>query len=228
MGLVGRRGLSHFLLYLQIKVKIMKNKLIIILSAVTVILLVTIGIQTSAYKRSQEDVRVYRGNVDALMRDVEAYRTKDSMSVVKTAALELRLSEFEDFCEEQKTLIKKLNIQKKELESIVTSQTEAIYELSGHATDSVIKYVDRVQTDTVTKIAYSDKWIDLDLLIRDDKAFEGRIATRDNLHVVENVEYKRFLGFLWRTSKVKKREVNVVSESPYSTITNVEYVEIRK
>ena len=58
MGLVGRRGLSHFLLYLQIKVKIMKNKLIIILSAVTAILLVTIGIQTSAYKRSQEDERV--------------------------------------------------------------------------------------------------------------------------------------------------------------------------
>ena len=228
MGLVGRRGLSHFLLYLQIKVKIMKNKLIIILSAVTAILLVAIGIQASAYKRSQEDVRVYRGNVDALMRDVETYRTKDSMSVAKTAALELRLSEFEDFCEEQKTLIKKLNIQKKELESIVTSQTEAIYELSGHATDSVIKYVDRVQTDTVTKIAYSDKWIDLDLLIREDNAFEGRIATRDNLHVVENVEYKKFLGFLWRTSKVKKREVNVVSESPYSTITNVEYVEIRK
>lgn len=228
MGLVGRRGLSHFLLYLQVKVKIMKNKLIIILSAVTAILLVAIGIQTSAYKRSQEDVRVYRGNVDALMRDVETYRTKDSMSVAKAAALELRLSEFEDFCEEQKTLIKKLNIQKKELESIVTSQTEAIYELSGHATDSVIKYVDRVQTDTVTKIAYSDKWIDLDLLIKEDKAFEGRIATRDNLHVVENVEYKRFLGFLWRTSKVKKREVNVVSESPYSTITNVEYVEIRK
>ena len=85
-----------------------------------------------------------------------------------------------------------------------------------------------MQTDTVTKIAYSDKWIDLDLLIREDKAFEGRIATRDNLHVVENVEYKKFLGFLWRTSKVKKREVNVVSESPYSTITNVEYVEIRK
>ena len=228
MGLVGRRGLSHFLLYLQIKVKIMKNKLIIILSAVTAILLVAIGIQTSAYKRSREDVRVYRDNVDALMRDVETYRTKDSMSVAKTAALELRLSEFEDFCEEQKTLIKKLNIQKKELESIVTSQTEAIYELSGHATDSVIRYVDRVQTDTVTKIAYSDKWIDLDLLIREDKAFEGRIATRDNLHVVENVEYKKFLGFLWRTSKVKKREVNVVSESPYSTITNVEYVEIRK
>lgn len=228
MGLVGRRGLSHFLLYLHRKIKIMKNKLIIILSAVTAILLVIIGIQFSAYKRSQEDVRVYRGNVDALMRDVETYRTKDSMSVAKTAALELRLSEFEDFCEEQKTLIKKLNIQKKELESIVTSQTEAIYELSGHATDSVIKYVDRVQTDTVTKIAYSDKWIDLDLLIKEDKAFEGRIATRDNLHVVENVEYKKFLGFLWRTSKVKKREVNVVSESPYSTITNVEYVEIRK
>ena len=228
MGLVGRRGLSHFLLYLQIKVKIMKNKLIIILSAVTAILLVTIGIQTSAYKRSQEDVRVYRGNVDALMRDVETYRTKDSMSVAKTAALELRLSEFEDFYEAQKTLIKKLNIQKKELESIVTTQTEALYELSGRVADTVIRYVDRVQIDTVTKIAYSDKWIDLDLLIKDDNAFEGRIATRDNLHVVENVEYKRFLGFLWRTSKVKKREVNVVSESPYSTITNVEYVEIRK
>lgn len=228
MGLVGRRGLSHFLLYLQIKVKIMKNKIIIILSAVTAILLVAIGIQTSAYKRSKEDVRVYRGNVDALMRDVEAYRTKDSMSVAKTAALELRLSEFEDYCEAQKALIKKLNIQKKELESIVTAQTEALYELSGHVADTVIRYVDRVQTDTVTKITYSDKWIDLDLLIKDDKAFEGRIATRDNLHVVENVEYKRFLGFLWRTSKVKKREVNVVSESPYSTITNVEYVEIRK
>lgn len=206
----------------------MKNKLIIILSAVIALLLVAVGIQSSAYKRSKENVRVYKGNVDVLMRDVETYRTKDSMSVAKAAALELRLSEFEDYCEEQKALIKKLDIKKRELESIVSTQMETIYELSGKAKDTVITYVDRLQIDTVTKIAYSDKWVDLDLLLKKDGTFDGDIATRDNLHVVENVEYKRFLGFLWRTSKVKKREVNVVSESPYSTITNVEYVEIRK
>jgi hypothetical protein len=46
--------------------------------------------------------------------------------------------------------------------------------------------------------------------------------------IVETVQYKRFWGFLWKTKKIKNREIDVVSKNPATKILGVEFVTIEK
>ena len=55
---------------------------------------------------------------------------------------------------------------------------------------------------------------------------ELQISNRESLKIVETVKYKRFLGFLWKTNKVKSRQVDVVSQNPATSIVNVDYISI--
>lgn len=206
----------------------MKNKITLAMIVAILALLITVCIQSSIVKKVRAEVKVERNNIAVLLRDARTYRIKDSMNVAEVEALELKVRDFEEYCKKQEEIIKSLKINKKELESVVSSQLESIYKLSGQTKDTVVTYVDRIQRDTISRVAYSDKWIDLDILIKKDGSFDGNIEASDNLHVVETVTYKRFLGFLWRTAKVDKRMVKVVSESPYTAIKDVSYVEIRK
>ena len=61
-----------------------------------------------------------------------------------------------------------------------------------------------------------------------NKTFEGRLEVRDSLIIVESVKYKRFLGFLWKTNKVKNRQIDVVSKNPHTKIVGTELVVIEK
>ena len=54
--------------------------------------------------------------------------------------------------------------------------------------------------------------------------FSGTLEVRDSLLVVETVQRKRFLGFLWKTKRVKSREIDVVSKNPYTDIVGVESI----
>ena len=54
------------------------------------------------------------------------------------------------------------------------------------------------------------------------------ITTRDSLLIVETVQYKRFLGFLWKTNRIKNRSFDVVSLNPNTTIEDFKVVTIEK
>ena len=81
--------------------------------------------------------------------------------------------------------------------------------------------------DTLKCFNYKSKWTDVvgcvDLK-RD--TVELQISNRESLKIVETVKYKRFLGFLWKTNKVKSRQVDVVSQNPATSIVNVDYISI--
>ncbi len=68
-------------------------------------------------------------------------------------------------------------------------------------TSGIVLYI--LPGDTVTTvlrcIEYSDKWVDLDGCIINN-TFSGKIITRDSLLITESVQYKRWLGFLWKTN----------------------------
>lgn len=105
-------------------------------------------------------------------------------------------------------------------------QAATITELRGNVRDSVI-YVDKIVTDTLRRIDIYDRWFRLSGCIK-DSVFTGRFESTDSLVIATTTEYKRFLGFLWRTNKVKNREVDVVSKNPHTKIVGIEYIEIRK
>jgi hypothetical protein len=81
---------------------------------------------------------------------------------------------------------------------------------------------------TTRCIDVSDNWFRLKGCENEKGQFEGEYISKDSLIIVSTVQYKRFLNFLWKTNKVKNREVDIVSKNPHTKITGFEYIEIEK
>ena len=58
--------------------------------------------------------------------------------------------------------------------------------------------------------------------------FEGTIRMRDSLLVVETVKRKRFLGFLWKTKRIKNRQWDIVSKNPHTSIDDIRVVRLQE
>lgn len=202
----------------------MKSKIIIIFVAVAIVF---IGLQALRINSLTEERDRYRSNTSALLHAVEVWRTKDSLSVARSEVLTLRLSEMERYRAEDMKTIEALKVDKRDLETVTTLQANTIAELRGTVTDTMIVYRDRIVADSAQVLHVSDEWIDLHGVVYDG-GFDGTLEVRDSLTIVEAVERHRFLGFLWRTKKVKSHNVTVTSKNPYTEIVGVESITIEK
>lgn len=164
-------------------------------------------------------------NQQTLLTDVETFRVRDSLSGARVQALELSVREFERFRAEDAALIKSLRRRNQDLAAVNSVQSETIYELRAAARDTVI-IRDSVPVAAVA-VRCGDPWYDFEGVLAGGE-FSGTMHNRDSLLVTESVEYRRFLGFLWRTRKVKAREMGVVSRNPHTEILGAEYVFIEK
>lgn len=205
----------------------MKKYLIWAAIAMVVAAVATIWVQRTKIEKLTDERNRYRGNTETLLQDVETYKTKDSLNAAKVGVLELKLSEFEKYRASDAELIKTLQTKNRELERVTTTQMETINELRATVRDSVVYLPGDTVTTVLRCIEYSDKWVDLDGCIINN-TFSGKIITRDSLLIAETVQYKRFLGFLWKTKKIKNREIDVVSKNPATKILGVEFVTIEK
>ena len=191
---------------------------------------------TAVFVISCVEVRTLNGRlstsqrtVQALMGDVERYRTSDSLNAAKAGVLSLRLSEMERYRAEDMKLIESLRVKKRELEQVTSVQMQTIAALKGQVRDSVVFIHNTISlVDSVQVLDVSDEWIDLHGVIYQDGIFDGTLEVRDSLLIVETVQRKRFLGFLWRTKHIKSREIDVVSKNPYTSIIGVESILINK
>lgn len=205
----------------------MKKYLIIAAIALAVAAVVTIWVQRSRINQLTGERDKYRTNTETLLQDVSRYQTKDSLNAAKVGVLELKLSEFEKYRASDAELIKTLQTKNRDLEAVTTAQMETINELRGTVRDSIVYLPGDTVTTVVRCIEYSDKWVDFDGCIKNN-TFSGKIITRDSLLITETVQYKRWLGFLWKTKKIKNREIDVISRNPHTKIMGVEYIEIEK
>lgn len=205
----------------------MKKYLIIAAIALAVAAVVTIWVQRSRINTLTGERDKYRTNTETLLQEVSRYQTKDSLNAAKVGVLELKLSEFEKYRASDAELIKTLQTKNRDLERVTTTQMETINELRATVRDSVVYLPGDTVTTVLRCIEYSDKWVDLDGCIINN-TFSGKIITRDSLLIAETVQYKRFLGFLWKTKKIKNREIDVVSKNPATKILGVEFVTIEK
>lgn len=162
-------------------------------------------------------------NTNALLEEVEHYRTSDSLNAAKASILTLKMAELEKHRANDLKTIETLKIKRNELEQYTALQTRTIAELQGKARDTII-IRDSVIVEHLTCIDIADAWIDLHGCIDPDDNFSGTLEVRDSLLVVETVQRKRFLGFLWKTKRVKSREIDVVSKNPYTEIVGVESI----
>ena len=205
----------------------MKKYLIIAAIALAVAADVTIWVQRSRINQLTGERDKYRTNTETLLQDVSRYQTKDSLNAAKVGVLELKLSEFEKYRASDAELIKTLQTKNRELERVTTTQMETINELRATVRDSVVYLLGDTVTTVLRCIEYSDKWVDFDGCIKNN-TFSGKIITRDSLLITETVQYKRWLGFLWKTKRIKNREFDIVSKNPHTKITGFEVITIEK
>ena len=167
----------------------------------------------------------YRHNTETLLSDVETFKVRDSLSAARVQALELSVKEFERFRAQDAALIRELKAKNRDLAAVNKTQYQTIINLQAVPRDTIV-IRDSVKIPAVAVHA-GDAWYDFDGLLTETD-FTGTLKNRDSLLVAESVRYKRFLGFLWRTNKVKDREVSVLSRNPHTEILGVEYVVVEK
>lgn len=206
----------------------MKKYLIIAAIALAVAAVVTIWVQRSRINQLTGERDKYRTNTETLLQDVSRYQTKDSLNAAKVGVLELKLSEFEKYRASDAELIKTLQTKNRDLERVTTTQMETINELRATVRDSVVYLPGDTVTTVLRCVDIVEPYFELHGCATPDGQFTGTHINRDSLLIVETVQYKRWLGFLWKTKKIKNREIDVVSKNPATKILGVEFVTIEK
>ena len=206
----------------------MKKYLIIAEIALAVPAVVTIWVQRSRINTLTGERDKYRTNTETLLQEVSRYQTKDSLNAAKVGVLELKLSEFEKYRASDAELIKTLQTKNRDLERVTTTQMETINELRATVRDSVVYLPGDTVTTILRCVDIVEPYFELHGCATPDGQFTGTHINRDSLLIVETVQYKRWLGFLWKTKKIKNREIDVVSKNPATKILGVEFVTIEK
>lgn len=199
----------------------------LILAAIILAVAAALWVQQSRIKRLTDERDKYRSNTETLLQDVRTYQTKDSLNAAKVGNLELKLSEYKKYRADDAALIKSLQTKNRDLQRVTTAQMKTTNELRANVRDSIVYLPGDTVTTVLRCIEYSDKWVDLDGCIINN-TFSGKIITRDSLLITESVQYKRWLGFLWKTKRIKNREFDIVSKNPNSKITGFEVITIEK
>lgn len=205
------------------------KKIIFILVA----LLVAITAFNKIKSLKEENTRL-RNNQDILLTENQVitsknqkYKVSDSLNAIKVSELEFTLNEYKRYKAEDLKIIKQLKTGKSDLQKVISSQTKTITSLYAALNDSIKIDTIMNQIDTLRCFDYKSKWIDIKGCINKDTV-DLQIKNRESLKIVETIIYKRFLGFLWKTSKVKKRQVDIVSENPNTEIVGCEYISIKQ
>lgn len=185
-------------------------------------------VQHVKIKRLTEERDRYRSNTEILLQDVKTYQTKDSLNAIKVGNLELSLAEYKKYRADDLALIKTLQAKNRDLERVTTTQMETINELRATVRDSIVYLPGDTVTTILRCVDIVEPYFELHGCATPDGQFTGTHINRDSLLIVETVQYKRWLGFLWKTKKIKNREIDVVSKNPATKILGVEFVTIEK
>ena len=200
----------------------------LILAAIILAVAAAFWVQHVKIKRLTEERDRYRSNTEILLEDVKIYQTKDSLNAIKVGNLELSLAEYKKYRADDLALIKTLQTKNRDLERVTTTQMETINELRATVRDSVVYLPGDTVTTVLRCVDIVEPYFELHGCATPDGQFTGTHINRDSLLIVETVQYKRWLGFLWKTKKIKNRQIDVVSKNPATKILGVEFVTIEK
>lgn len=201
----------------------MKIKILI----VTIISISLIGLSAYIKALKSENKRLIN-NQETLFSENEQYKIRDSLNVVNTKQLELKVSELEKYRAEDFELIKDLKLSKSSLEGLVSAKTETIKKLTAPLQDSV--RIDTITNiiDTLKCFNYKSVWTDVSGCINKD-SISLQIKNRESLKIVQSLEKKKFWFIklpIWLFG-YKTKQVDVVSYNPATSIIDVEYITVK-
>ena len=168
-----------------------------------------------------QDRDLYKRNMNSALMECVEWKTKDSLSAAKNATLNLKISELERYRIDDINQINQLKKKNEELNNLIKNSSKTEIKIITQLKDTVI------YKDTVKYFNWNDNWTSVRGLIQKDTV-DLNISNSDSLVISVATKYKRFLGFLWKTKKIKDQNVYVVSKNPHTTITNIEYYGISK
>ena len=168
-----------------------------------------------------QDRDLYKRNMNSALMECVEWKTKDSLSAAKNATLNLKISELERYRINDINQINQLKKKNEELNNLIKNSSKTEIKIITQLKDTVI------YKDTVKYFNWNDNWTSVKGLIQKDTV-DLNISNSDSLVISVATKYKRFLGFLWKTKKIKDQNVYVVSKNPHTTITNIEYYDISK
>lgn len=206
----------------------MKKYVIVTIVLLAIAAACTIIRQHELINKIREEREVYKNNTEALMKDVTSYKVSDSLNAAKVSALKLTLEEYKKYRPGDVSVIKTLMVKHRDLQSATTASMVTSGKITGIIKDSMYIPPDCTVVKTIRCMDISDNWFTLRGCENEKGQFEGEYTSKDSLIIVATVQYKRFLNFLWKTNKVKNREVDIVSKNPHTRITGFEYIEIEK
>ena len=168
-----------------------------------------------------QDRDLYKRNMNSALMECVEWKTKDSLSAAKNATLNLKISELERYRINDINQINQLKKKNEELNNLIKNSSKTEIKIITQLKDTVI------YKDTVKYFNWNDNWTSVKGLIQKDTV-NLNISNSDSLVISVATKYKRFLGFLWKTKKIKDQNVYVVSKNPHTTITNIEYYGVSK
>lgn len=201
-------------------------KRILIYTAIIGAIAAVIWGQHVRIKNLTADRDKYKSNTETLLQDVKTYQTKDSLNAAKVGNLTLKVSEYEKYRADDLALIKTLQTKNRDLQRVTTAQLETINQLRGTVRDSIVYLPGDTVTTVLRCVDIVEPWFELHGCTTLAGVFTGTHINRDSLLIAETVQYKRFWGFLWKTKKIKNREIDIVSKNPATKILGFEFITI--
>lgn len=160
-------------------------------------------------------------NQEALLSDVDHYKTESGKNAASVQKLELTKSELEKYNVDLKETISDLNLKINRIQAATTTATQSNYKIKTVVKDSIVY---RDVPVKLQRIDFRDPYIDLTGTI-DSGTFSGDITTRDTLVQIIHRVPKKFLFIKYGTKAIRQE---VVSKNPYSKIVYTEYIELKK
>lgn len=211
------------------------KKIIIKIAIIATAIIVLVLAFHKIHKLKEENARLLSNQEilltqkQTIMAESQTYKVSDGLNATKVSELQFTLKEYKKYRTQDLRLIEQLKVKKSDLQKVIGSQTETINSLSAKLNDSIRIDTATNKIDTLKCFDYKSKWTDVKgyMDLKCD-SISLQIKNRESLKIVETVVYKRFLGFLWKTNKIKDRQVDVISENPNTTIINLDCVSIKR
>ena len=197
----------------------------LVISSVAVLLLFVVNIQAERIKRLREAENGLKNDISVLIEGKETYKVRDSLNAARIGVLELSEKDLKKRIRENEKLISELKGRNKELQGIAEASLKTGDSIIVAVRDTIIRrdtaYVE------IPCIDVAERWFEMHGCI-DNGFFIGYYQARDSIILIEAVQRARFLGFLWKTRKIKKREFSIISKNPHTKIEGFEVIRIKK
>lgn len=169
-------------------------------------------------------------NQEALLMDLEEFKTQSGKDAAKIQQLQLTKKEFEKLCNDQTAIIEDLRLRVKDIQNLYITATKTQVTGKTNLKDTVIIYKTITPTDTLSQVdtakyfQWKDNWNSVEgYIIKDsvDVSYSGK----DTLNIVATKVPKKFLFIEYG---VKYLELNVTNSNPSSKITYSKGIRIKK